>query len=46
MVASKEWTKTDPKNDKILALTTRLFRLDKNKTYVLAKFQGGGFNIT
>ena len=35
----------DPKDDKITALTTRLFKLDK-KTLVLEKVQVGGGNRT
>ena len=31
MVAQKEWNKTDPKDAKILALTTRLNKLEKEK---------------
>ena len=42
MVQAKQWTKTYPKDDKILALTTRLSKLDKNS--VLATFKGGGGN--
>ena len=46
MVAEKEWTKTYPKDDKIIALTTRLYQLDKDKTYVLEIVQGGLCNRT
>ena len=46
MAAAKEWTKIDPKADKILLLTARLYKLEKTKTYVLATFQLGGVNIT
>ena len=46
MVAEKEWTKTDPKDDKILALKTCLSKLDKNKTSFLETFQGGRGNRT
>ena len=46
MVAAKEWTKTDPKDSQILSLTTRLNKLDKTKTSVLATVQGGGGNTT
>ena len=35
VVAAKDWTNTDPKDDKILALTNLLYKLEKNKTYVL-----------
>ena len=45
MVESKEWTKTDPKDAKIIALKTRLSMLEK-KTSVLTTVQGGGGNIT
>ena len=31
MVSSKECTKTDPKDDKILSVTTRMSKLDKKK---------------
>ena len=41
MVSAKEWTKTDPKDAKIIALTTRLSKLEKNITSVLATFQRG-----
>ena len=34
-VAAKEWTKTDPKDAKTLALPTRLSKLEKNKTSVI-----------
>ena len=46
IVASKKWTKTYPKDANIIALTTRMYRLEKTQTYVLAKFQRGGDNIT
>ena len=46
MVAAKEWTKTDPKDDKIIVLTTRLSKLEKDKTSVLATVQVGRANIT
>ena len=46
MVAEKEWTKIDPKDAKILALTTCLSKLDKNKTYFLETVKGGEGNIT
>ena len=46
MVAAKEWTKTDPKDDKIIVLTTRLSKLEKDKTSVLATVQGGRANTT
>ena len=46
MVATKEQNNTDPEDDKILALPTRLSKLEKNKTSVLEKVQGGGGNIT
>ena len=46
MVAAKKWTKTDPKDSQILALTTRLTKLDKTKTSVLATVQEGGVNTT
>ena len=46
MVASKECTKTDPKDAKIPALTTRLSKLERNKTSVLEKFHGGVSKIT
>ena len=44
-ITSKELTKTDTKDDKILALTTRLYKLQKNKTSVIARVKGGGYNI-
>ena len=46
MVAAKKWTKTDLKDSQILALTPRLTKLDKTKTSVLEKVQGGGGNTT
>ena len=46
MVSAKEWTKIDPKDAKICALTTSLSNLEKNKISVLATFQGGGSNRT
>ena len=46
MVSAKEWTKIDPKDAKICALTTSLSNLEKNKISVLATFQGGGSNTT
>ena len=45
MVAAKEWTKIDPKDDKILSLTTLLSKLDEIKTSVLANVQVGWGNI-
>ena len=45
MVAAKEWTNTDPKDAKVLALTTRISKL-KRKNSVLETFQGGGCNRT
>ena len=45
MLTSKEWTKTDPKDAKIIALTTCLSKLDKN-TSDFVTVQGGGGNIT
>ena len=44
MVAAKEWTKTDPTNDKTIALTISLSMLEKKS--VFATVQGGGGNIT
>ena len=44
MLAANEWTKTDPKDAKILALTTSLSKLEKNKTSVLETTQGVGGN--
>ena len=35
MVASKYWTKTDPKDDKTFAPTTLVYKLHKNKTSFL-----------
>ena len=46
MVAAEEWTKIDPKDAKIIALATRLSKLEKIKTSVLATVQGGGSNTT
>ena len=40
MVEANEWTKTDHNNDKILAIATSLYKLEK-KTSVLEIFQGG-----
>ena len=36
MVSEKEWYNIDPKDDKILALTTCLSNLEKTKTSILA----------
>ena len=46
MVVANKLKKTDPKYSKIIFLTNCLPKLDKNKTYVLAPFQGGGGNHT
>ena len=46
MVATKELTKIDPKDDRILALTTCLTKLEKDRTYVLAIVTVGGGNRT
>ena len=46
MVSEKEWTKTDHKYAEIIALTTCLSKLEKNKTSILATVKGGGGNIT
>ena len=46
MVAAKKWTNTYPKDSKILSLTNRLSKLDKNKTSALTKSQGVGGNST
>ena len=45
MVSEKSSTKIYPKYDIILALTTRLLNLYKNKTFILETFQVGGGNI-
>ena len=39
MVSAKEWTKTDPKDPKILTLPTCLSRLDKTKLLKFKKFK-------
>ena len=44
MVVPKKWAKTDPRDAKITALTTCLYKLEQNKTYVLEKVQRGGGN--
>ena len=46
MVALKKRTNTNPKDAKIIALTTRLYKLEENQTYVLETVQGGGGNRT
>ena len=38
MVAAKEWTMKDPKDSKNIALITRIYKLDKNKTSILTTF--------
>ena len=45
MVSEQEWTNTDSKDSKIIALENRVSKLDKNKTPVLATVQGGEGNI-
>ena len=45
MVSEKQWTKTDPKDTKNLALTTLLSNLEKKKS-VLVTVQGGGRKLT
>ena len=46
LVASKEQTKTDIKDAKIITLTTCLSKLERKKQYILVTVQGGGVNIT
>ena len=46
MVAAKEWTKLDPKDAKIIALTTRLSKLEENQASVFATVQRVGSNRT
>ena len=46
MVIEIYWTKTDPNNDKILVLITRLSKIDKNKKSALATVQLGRGNRT
>ena len=38
MIAAKEWTKTDLKYAKIISLTTRLSKCERNNTSVHATF--------
>ena len=46
MVIEIYWTKTDPNNDKILVLITRLSKIDKTKKSALATVQLGRGNRT
>ena len=46
LVAAKKRPQKKPKNAKILSLTTRLSKQEKNKNSVLATVKGGGGNIT
>ena len=46
MLASKYWTKTDPKDGKTLALSTHMSKLEKDKAFVLETLKGRGINIT
>ena len=46
MVASKEWTKTDPKDTKSIALPTCMSKLEEKKASILATVPGGGRNRT
>ena len=44
MLEAKQWTNIDPKDSKIIALTTRMSDLDKCKRCVFVTVQGGGIN--
>ena len=46
MVAAKEQIQTNPKDAKIIAVTTFLSKLDKTRTSVLEKVQRGRGNKT
>ena len=45
LVVAKDWTKTDPKDGKFIALTTYLYNIYR-KTYAITTVQGGVVNIT